>query len=178
MNLKLLLLSSLICFTVFQSKATTNEEVPDSISVYIFLHESCLISQYYTLPLKELHDTYASSNIQFVGLFPNFSSKPDKIQAFQDEYDIPFLLKADYYHTKKEALGATVTPEVVVYNETEETILYRGRIDDTYARIGKRKRVTSNTELKDVLESIVNNQTISTPNTEAIGCFISKNKLP
>ena len=30
------------------------------------------------------------------------------------------------------------------------------RIDDAYARVGRRKRITSTSELKDVLESIWN----------------------
>lgn len=76
-----------------------------------------------------------------------------------------------------EALGASVTPEVVVFNESKEKILYKGRIDDSYARVGKRKRVTSTSELKEVLEAIKNDQPIQVSNTTAVGCFIGKDKL-
>ena len=86
-------------------------------------------------------------------------------------------LKTDYYHKKKEKFEATVTPEVVVYNESKGQLIYRGRIDDAYARVGKRKRITTTSELKNVLESIRNNQPIMVSNTRAIGCFIGKNKL-
>ena len=157
--------------------ANENTDDPDQVSVYIFLHENCIISQYYTLPLKDLHTEYASEQIAFIGLFPNLSSKPDKIQAFKEDYRIPFSLKTDYYHKKMEAFGATVTPEVVVYNETQQTTLYKGRIDDSYARVGKKKRVTSTSELRDVLEAIRTNQPISVSDTPAVGCFIGKNKL-
>lgn len=168
-----------ITFMVFNAslKAQTKAEPNDSITVYIFLHEACIISQYYTLPLRELHKEYADEQIQFIGLFPNFSSKPNKIEAFKTSYKLPFDLKTDYYHTKKDALGAMVTPEVVVYNESQAQILYKGRIDDAYARVGQRKRFTSTSELKDVLEAISNNQPILVSNTEAVGCFIGKNKL-
>lgn len=152
-------------------------ELKDNITVYIFLHESCVISQYYTLSLKELHQKYADNTIEFIGLFPNFSSKPENIEQFKEKYQIPFDLKTDYYHTIKEKFEAMVTPEVVVYNESAEEIIYKGRIDDAYARVGKRKRVTSTSELKDVLEALANNEPILTANTQAVGCFINKNKL-
>ena len=157
-----------------ETSRNISRQIQDSITVYIFLHESCVISQYYTLPLKELHKEYANENIQFIGLFPNFSSKPNQIEAFKEKYQIPYELKTDYFHKKKEKFEATVTPEVVVYNESKGQLIYRGRIDDAYARVGKRKRITTTSELKNVLESIRNNQAITVSNTQAIGCFIGK----
>ena len=47
-----------------------------------------------------------------------------KIQAFKEAFKIPFDLKTDYYHQKTEAFGATVTPEVIVFNESKSEILY------------------------------------------------------
>jgi len=149
----------------------------DSITVYVFLHESCRISQYYTPTLKKLHETYADEKLQFVGLFPNFSSKPAKMEAFKQKYALPFDFKTDYYHTLKEKLGASVTPEVVVFDESKDRLLYRGRIDDSYVRIGRRKQVTTTSELKDVLHAITNQQPITVDNTTAIGCFIGKSSL-
>ncbi|MEL6194418.1 MAG: hypothetical protein AAFR66_20330 [Bacteroidota bacterium] len=173
----LLLLFCVSGLCSLRGEASSSHSQEDSISVYVFLHESCVISQYYTLPLRELHEEYASEHVAFIGVFPSFSSKPENIQAFKEKYQIPFELKPDYYHTRKEALGATVTPEVVVYNETQGEILYKGRIDDAYARVGQRKRITSTSELRDVLEAILQHKPIKVSNTKAVGCFISNNKL-
>lgn len=167
----------LYSFTSFPLQAKSIAPDRDSINVYIFLHEDCIISQYYTILLKELHKVYGDENIQFIGLFPNFSSKHKKIQAFKEKYNIPFPLKTDYYHTKKEAFGASVTPEVIVYNESQAAILYKGRIDDTYARVGVRRRVTGSSELKNALEAIKNNKAIEVKETIAVGCIINKKKL-
>ena len=173
---RLLMLVALLCFTI-HSEANPDESSQDGITVYIFLHDACVISQYYTLPLREIHEQYANDSIRFVGLFPNFSSKKEKIEAFKEKYKIPFELKTDYFHTKTKAFGATVTPEVVVYNESTKEILYQGRIDNSFFQVGKRRRVTTTSELKDVLEAISNNQPIPIAETEAIGCLIEKNKL-
>ena len=144
----------------------------DSISVYIFLDETCVISQYYTLSLKALNQEFGKEHLQFIGLFPNFSSKPAKIKTFKKKYKIPFELKTDYYHSKVKQLGAEVTPEVVVYNETSESILYKGRIDNTYFRIGKRRNVTTTHDLKAALVAIRDNQPIPNKSVLAVGCFI------
>ena len=122
------------------------EQTQDSFTVYVFLHESCVISQYYTLPRRELHKEYADENVQFIGLCPNLSSKPNQIETFKEKYQIPFELETDYYHKKREEFEATVTPEVIVYNESKEQLIYKGRIDDAYARVGKRKRMTTTLE--------------------------------
>ena len=149
-------------------------EKSDSITVYIFLHESCVISQYYTLPLRELHQEYKDEHIGFVGVFPNESSTLEGIQAFKGTYQLPFPLEEDPGQIKTQALGATITPEVVVYNESKKVIIYQGRIDDSYARVGQRRRITSTSELRDVLEAIRTGQTLSFLNTPAVGCFIQR----
>ena len=74
-------------------------------------------------------------------------------------------------------MGATVTPEVVVYNESKQQILYKGRIDNTYARIGQKRRITTTSELKDVLEAIKNNQAVLVSHTQPVGCLIGNDKL-
>ena len=173
MKLKKVWLLILSCLFSIQLIAYSIRDIQDSITVYIFLHESCLISQYYTLPLREMHEEYASETLQFVGLFPNNSSLPDSIQAFKESFDIPFELSTDYDHTKKKAFGATITPEVVVYNESQQKILYKGRIDNTYARVGQRRQVTSTSELKDVLEALRTHIPIQVEETQAVGCFIN-----
>jgi len=173
---RLLLLCSIVFFLQTSVSATNKTNPSDSISVYVFLHESCLISQYYTLALRELSKDFSSEHIQFIGLFPNRSSKPDKIQAFKEKYNIPFQLKTDHDKILTKQFEATITPEVIVFNETQNNILYRGRIDDAYARVGKRKQVTATSELKDALTAITNGLPIEIKETTSIGCYINLNE--
>ncbi|MEO0468682.1 MAG: hypothetical protein AAF206_03605 [Bacteroidota bacterium] len=177
MKLIFIPLAVLLSLGLLKGNPQAPEPSPNQISVYVFLHDACLISQYYSVALRDLHAEYASENLHFIGLFPSFASKAENIEAFRQKYQIPFELKQDYYHLKTTALGATVTPEVVVYDEAQQQILYKGRIDDAYARVGQRKRYPSTSELRDVLDAIQSHQPIKTQNTQAIGCFIEKNKL-
>lgn len=173
MALRLSLLLSIFFALESSTLASDKTNFKDSVTVYIFLQESCLISQYYTLSLRQLNEEFSNEHLQFVGLFPNYSSKPEKIKDFKEKYKILFPLKTDYEKIKASQFGATITPEVVVFNETQNEILYKGRIDDAYARVGKRKQVTSTSELKDALTAISNNFPVEVKQTTAIGCFIN-----
>lgn len=145
----------------------------DSVTVYIFLKEDCVISQNYTPTLNRLYQTFSSQKISFIGLFP--STRDEAIETFRQKYAITFPLKSDYFQTLTKKLGATVTPEVVVYNETCGEILYKGRIDDMYYRVGKKRTVTTTAELEDALKSIVAGKPVLIKETEAVGCLINLN---
>ncbi len=143
------------------------------IEVYLFLGEECLISQYYTLAIKELWQEYADEDLHFIGFFPNPSSSPEKMAGFKDKYQLPFPVAIDFQQEKMQAFGISVTPEVVVYDKRKQQVLYKGRIDNTYFRVGKRRTVTTTSELADVLAAIRSNEMPATPSVPAVGCFIT-----
>lgn len=148
-----------------------------SVEVYVFMGEECIISQYYTLTLKQLWIDYAGESIHFKGLFPNPSSSPEKIKAFQDKYQLPFSLSLDLQQENMHRFGVKVTPEVVVFDKGKQEILYQGRIDNTYFRVGKRRTITTRTELEEVLHAVQANEKPIVQNAPAVGCLITKLKL-
>ncbi|MBI5914266.1 MAG: redoxin domain-containing protein [Bacteroidetes bacterium] len=145
----------------------------DTFIVYVFLLEDCVICQNYSATLHQLHEKYASERIRFIGLFPNRFSSKDKIAAYQKKYDIPFELKMDYFQTRTRKMGVKVTPEVAVYNKSRDEVLYRGRIDDQYVALGRRRSVKTTRELEDALTAIHENRKPTVPVTQAVGCFIN-----
>jgi peroxiredoxin len=151
-------------------------EKTDKIKVYIFLLDECKICHHYSLSLTELYNTYQSEQIEFIGLFPNFVSQPKEISKFKKNYKIPFPLKTDYYKSKAKKFGVTVTPEVVVYNETKDEVLYKGRIDNSYFKLGKQRSHTTKHELKDALHAITSGEEIAVKETQSVGCFINFNE--
>ena len=171
----MIILSIIFAFLfVGVSPAVEEKESPqkDEIKVYIFLHETCRISQFYTPTLKALHQEYGSESIVFEGIFPNPNTTTEAIEAFQEKYELPFDMVVDQNQTITKELGATVTPEAIVYNVSKAEVLYKGRIDDSYFRVGKRRQVTTTSELKDVLEALENGDSVRVESKEAIGCFI------
>lgn len=176
--MKIALLSTLLLLSFFS--ASSNEATSPSgepgVTVYVFLHEDCLISQYYTVTLKELYTDYAGKEVRFQGVFPNVSSTELGMLVFAEKYGIDFPLEQDKKNSLANRFGATVTPEVVVYDEACKSIVYQGRIDNSYQRIGRRRRVVTAHELRDVLASLSAGQPITTRPAAAVGCFIERGK--
>lgn len=144
------------------------------VTVYLFLHEDCLISQYYTVTLNKLVEEFSSKKITFQGIFPNESSTELGMLVFAEKYGIDFPLRQDEDSDLANTFGATITPEVVVYDEDRKIILYQGRIDNSYQRIGRRRRVVTQHELREVLERLRANEPIVTRPAAAVGCFIER----
>ena len=143
-----------------------------SHKVYVFLGETCPVSRHYTLTLRKLHAEYAAEELAFIGVFPNALSTSTTIAAFKEKYMLPFSSIRDSAHTWVKCFGITVMPEVVVV-DSSNTAIYQGRIDNTFARVGKRRRVVTEHDLADVLNALRNKKPSTFRKTQAIGCFIT-----
>lgn len=157
-----------------QDKLLAQVEAKEQITVYLFLLDECVISTNYTKKLNELYNEYGN-NFDFIAVFPNFSSKPAAIEHWKQKYHVDMEHRTDYFKTLTRKLGATVTPEVVVYNEETDKVIYRGRIDDQYAALGRRRRFIQQDELATVLAELSNGNPVNVSDAPAIGCLINFN---
>lgn len=150
-----------------------NKPLSDSLTVYIFLADQCMISQFYTPELTRLYEKYHPQNVGFIGYFPNTLSTPERIDSFALNYRLTFPLLEDYDKKWTHRFGITVTPEVAVWNHRTDQLIYRGRIDDSYVRVGKRKLHPQSHDLVDVVEGWMRHEEADTlTQTQAIGCLI------
>ena len=150
-----------------QVPASTN-----TFQVYLFLLEDCKITQAYTDKLQYLHHTFASDSIHFNGFFPSPVSEAASVEAFVEKHQLPFpCTRKDAYRLAKR-FDVSVTPEVVVYSETLDSVYYQGRIDNLFERVGQRRQVVTSHELETALYCIQHNKPIPVPRTTAVGCFL------
>jgi len=170
MKLKLSLLS-LITAVLFLSVAPNPSK--NFHLVYVFLGEECSIVQEYTQQINQLHEQYASDDIQFVGIFPNNYSTTESMKAFKEKYQLPFSVELDKAHLKVYKFKIKVTPEIVVFDVKNEKVVYQGRIDNTYFGLGQKRTQTTTSELKDVLEAISQNEAANVEFQRATGCFLT-----
>ncbi|MCH1502459.1 MAG: hypothetical protein L7V86_02645 [Verrucomicrobiales bacterium] len=140
-------------------------------TVHVFLKENCPIAIYHTKTLSELHERYAEEGIAFRGYVSTSKATEQSVAAFKAKFVIPFAIEPDASLSKAHHFGAKVTPEVIVLDRDGKT-LYRGRIDNTYADLGKRRRVTTSHDLRDVLEALAKGEAVEPKSTEAVGCLI------
>ena len=144
----------------------------EKATVYLFLLDDCIICQSYTPKLNKLYHKYGD-DIEFRGVFPNFSSKPKKIALYKETYNVEFTTQTDYWKDLVKKYNVEVTPEVVVV--LKDRVLYKGRVDNEFVGLGKRRKVVTTDELGEVLESIASGDIKEFPFTEAVGCFINFN---
>lgn len=143
-------------------------------TVYIFLSDTCPICQTATPTLRQLHATFAPQGVAFVGVFPEAQLRPADLVLFQKHYPLPFPLRPDSNQQLARRFGARITPEVVVVAAAGH-VVYQGRIDDSYARLGQRRSITQHHDLRDALAAVVAGQPVAQPRTPAVGCYINLN---
>ncbi len=167
---KLILLTFLLVRFIFTARFALAQ---DSLTVYVFLSEECVISQNYTATLNQLNVEFKDKSIGFIGLFPNNWSNDSTIMDFAQKYNIHFKLKTDHFKTVLKKTGVSITPEAAVWSHHDERLIYRGRIDNLYERIGRRRQNATTSELRDALNGWLKDKNIAYSQTKAVGCFIN-----
>jgi thiol-disulfide isomerase/thioredoxin len=140
------------------------------VKVAFFLSPTCTICRYYALEMRELSADYAGRDVEFIGYAVGPLLTDSVVASFREEYKIPFSVVLD--DTMHRTLNATVTPEVFVLHS--DTVVYHGRIDDSFLRVGKRRAHVKNRELRSVLDSILQGRKAEVHYVPAVGCIIEK----
>lgn len=140
-------------------------------TIVVMISPECPLCQSYSRTLNQLQTTYAPKGVQFYGIVPGNSFTPQEVEAFAKKYQIGFALLFDQNMSFTRAAKATKTPEVLVYDHTF-ALRYMGRIDNWAVSLGKKRTVITEHNLRDAIEAILLNKTISVTKTEAIGCYI------
>ncbi len=149
-----------------------SSELAATYNVYLFLLEDCKITQAYTDELQKLYRQFSNDSIHFTGLFPNPVSQDATMQAFAEKHALPFVCTREGAYELAKRFGVAVTPEVVVYDSTHQAVIYQGRIDNLFERVGQRRRVVTSHELESALSCIEQNKPVKPSRTKAVGCFL------
>ena len=150
--------------------AALGASAPPRPTAYVFLAPECPISQAVAPELRSLHARYGAE-VQFVGVFPDETLPPAARTRFGRDYKLTFKLQPDPGHFLTHRLEATITPEAAV-TTAAGALVYRGRINDQYARLGQRRTVLRNHEFADALAAVTAGQPVAVARTEAVGCLI------
>ncbi len=166
-KLKKILIVAVLIINYFSAKAQEHN------IVYIFLSETCPICKNATTELKKLNNEFSKLGYHFTGVFPNENASTiATIKTFAKKYKLDFPLIIDSNQTYTKRFSASITPEVIVWSEMKQKIIYRGKIDNSFESIGKRRTITTEFYLRNALESIQNNNIEAITFTEPVGCFI------
>lgn len=140
--------------------------------VLIFLAPECPLCISYAPKLKDFHSSYAQNGkIRFVGVFPGKKYSLPEIEKYLAENPLSFPCILDPDKRLTQELKASITPECVVLDKKGKK-LYQGRIDNWAYALGKKRRVITAHDLKEVLEKRSKGEALLFRKTEAVGCVI------
>ena len=145
------------------------------LRVILFLAPLCPICQNMSYDLRQLEAEFENAPVEFLGVFPNASTGQDQIEVFRETYGLEMPLVMDDEGWAKQ-LDARWTPEAFVL-DAQDSILYRGRINDRYFAPGRRRNKTRNRDLRNAITDALNGEFVHVPLTDAVGCPIEGIKL-
>jgi hypothetical protein len=138
----------------------------------IFVTHDCPISNAYSPELARLKKEYGSKGFSMTLVFVDPDVTKKEIMRHMEEYGLSgYTAVVDKSHKLVKEAGATVTPEAVVVLG-DGVIAYRGRIDNMFPELGKRRRVITEKDLRSALDAVIENRPVEASRTQAIGCYI------
>jgi peroxiredoxin len=146
----------------------------DSLQVLVFFSETCPICQSVTGELRAVYQEFSSKGVTFTGVFPNENSSNVKTMTkFKEKYKLPFDLVLDEGRKLTKAWKATRTPEVFLIRKSNQTLLYHGKVDNSFESIGRRRTVVTEHYLKNALQDVLQGKIPNPAENQAVGCFLT-----
>lgn len=145
------------------------------IGLLIFVTSDCPISNGYAPEIRRICDAYAARGVSCTLVYEDMAIDEAAVRAHQREYGYRNLEAViDRDRSIAGRVKATVTPQAVVVSKTGavEVVKYRGRIDNEYVSLGRRRRVVTEHDVKAALDALLAGRRVARRETDAFGCFI------
>jgi hypothetical protein len=139
--------------------------------VLFFLTTDCPIANAYAPEINDLVKEYAGQPVRFYAVHVDPDLKPEEARKHAREFGLRLPVVLDTEHRLVSATGVSLTPEVAVVVPGGK-VVYRGRIDDRFADLGKKRAVPGQRDLRDALSAVVAGKAVKVARTEAVGCTI------
>ena len=141
-------------------------------NILYFVMRDCPISNQYAPEIGRICSDYQDKRVGCFLIYVDPDATEADIREHRKNYDLACCPAIrDRRHRMVGQAGATVTPEAAVFSE-KGRLLYRGRINDFYAALGKPRRKVRVHDLRKALDEVLADVLVSTPFTQAIGCYI------
>ncbi len=163
---------SIASFLIKSSNGTDTHLFLNSkrLLVIAFLSPECPLCKNYSVKLSGLKNKY-NEQVSFIGIIPG-SFDANDVMEFQKKYLSSWKLFWDKSLLLTHYLEGEVTPEVLVINNKDGQLIYKGAIDDWVVSLGKTRNHISNFYLDIALKNFLNNKSVI-PFTKPVGCLIN-----
>lgn len=147
--------------------------------VCVFLSTECPIANGYVPELNRqfaaLRD--AKSGVHFFGVISDPQTTRAAAAGHVTKFQFEFPVLFDSSGILAQALKPTHTPEAFVVDASNK-LAYRGRIDDLYADLGKKRTAATQHELADAIAAVLGGKAPARSHAEPVGCLFEAGKRP
>ena len=160
-----------VLLPLFFTAATLGQNKGVPSRFIVFMAPDCPISQFYTPLLRTYSEQTSFQQKSFTLAFTTGDSA--SVAQFEQKYRTgwPLLWGPEAQLLAKQH-QASVTPELVVLNSNQK-ILYRGRLNDAYAAPGRKKPKIKLSEIDTLYQAYLKKQSTSIAHQPAIGCLMN-----
>ena len=135
----------------------------------VFVDAECPVSARYLGELNDFAAAAEAAGIDFYAVVSSPHRTWTDARVLRDDYDLRVPVLFDPSGDLANRLGPVTLPEAFVINERDRMI-YRGRIDDRFAEIGRLRRVIGSHDLLEAF-AIAHNPQVKARVTEPVGCI-------
>lgn len=139
--------------------------------VLFFISPECPLCHNYSVTFSEIMDQYDTEKIGFYGVLSGKYYTRDEMNEFLQKYDLALPIIIDPAFSLANHFEASMTPEVVLVNNSGEE-LYQGAIDNWAISLGRKRIKTTEFYLKDALTASLQGREIDPSQTKPVGCYI------
>lgn len=142
------------------------------LSALIFITVDCPIANGYAPQLKALFSAFEDKPVDFylVHVDPGVDAVKARQHASEYGYEGRSIL-LDPTHSLVEKCQVKVTPEAALFSG-DGVMRYRGRINNWYGDVGRKRFSPSRHELRDAILQVLAGEPVKVPRAEAVGCEI------
>jgi AhpC/TSA family len=140
-------------------------------AVVVFLSVDCPIANAYAPEYRRLKADFAARGVVFYGAYCDPAAKTPDLLAHAKDFDIPFEMLRDPRQELARLAHASVTPEAAVFLPSG-ALVYHGRIDDRYVKLGLARPEATRRDLRDALEAVVSGKTPKSSFEHPVGCSL------
>jgi len=145
-------------------------------NVLLFVQTDCPISNSYAPEIQRICKAYESKGVSCSLAYEDVRVDGPAVRKHMKDFaynGVPATI--DDSRALADRARATITPAAVVV-DARGAVRYRGRIDNFYASLGKPRQIVTEHDLTDALDAILAGKPVPKPETEALGCFITRPK--
>lgn len=145
-------------------------------TVFVFLSSECPICIEFVPELNRIVDDYAGKPVELYGIISDAVQKRDAAAKFVKDFKLRLPVLFDTTGEFAGTLLPTRVPECIVI-AADGQVAYRGRINDFYPDVGKKRLEPTTRDLRDALDAVLDGGKPMVARTTPVGCRFERRSL-